>query len=548
MVDSFVKMHNMTVKEFEKACSDEELFKYCFDSELLVSVIELKPFIKNLKKLRKNPFVRELYGEDIQKVLDMRCKIAKHVSLYSEDLFQKNTLQFACWVFFNNKYNQTYAPLHLIKHFCSDQNIDLEDMFEVLIRHPVNKQLYTSRDLRNCELSIQRWLENACSLHTPYKYCDNLDKHQNKAVEHILSSACSVLQGNAGCGKTTTICEVIGQLRNANVNVIAAAFTHKAKYCIEKRIKDAGLETVLIGTVHAMIQFINGFGMDHIFLILDEASMLDIELLGELSVAMLSKNIKYQLCFVGDYYQLQPVGKGEIFRFLVESNYNIQTLKKCYRTDNIDLFSAFEMVRESKMPMSSEHFHIHIAENDAEISSFVGKFIFKHQDSAQIVCWQNKHIRMINNWVQSALFKSGKVGPEKFKNFYKFDKVVYTGDNTESLTNAMTGIVVDASHDSMIIEWSNEKRSIYKTMEDIQLSYCMSTHKSQGSEYKRVLVICYEVEKMNKCLDKRWLYTGITRGQHQVTLVSTKNIKEFIQKPLNKIPFQNIKLPLDQGL
>ena len=543
-MESFLKLHHISAKEYEKHCTDKELFSYCVDNNLMEAILELKPFLKNIKKLRKTPFIHETFGEDIEKVLQFRTVLAQYLNLYTKDYLYKLKLQFACWIFFSKKYSQTYAPLHLIKYFCSEQNIDLEDMFEVLVRHPHQKQLFTSRELRNCEVSIEKWLDKATCLDAEEpKPSPDLDKVQNKAIEHIITSPCSILQGNAGCGKTTTICEVISQLISAKVNVIAAAFTHKAKLCIEKRIKDAGLEkNVITGTVHAIITFLSSCSLNNVFLILDESSMLDIELLGQLSYAMMNKNIPYQLCFVGDYYQLQPVGKGELFRLMVESNYNVTTLTKCYRTNFHDLFNAFEKVRSGQVPHSSEHFKLEILEDDAKISSFVGKFIYKHLDDAQIICWQNKHMRMINTWVQGALVKASKIGPEKFKNFYKNDKVVYTGENTEQITNAMTGVVIDVSNDGMIIEWSNQTRCMYHTMEDIYLSYCISAHKSQGSEYKNVLVVCYENEKMNKCLDKRWLYTSITRGQHHVTLVTTKKIEEFIKKPLNKIPFHNIIL------
>jgi exodeoxyribonuclease V alpha subunit len=154
---------------------------------------------------------------------------------------------------------------------------------------------------------------------------------------------------------------------------------------------------------------------------------------------------------------------------------------------------------------------------------------------------------MLNSWVQKALVKANKIGPGHFKRgmkeFYVNDKVIYCGENSEDLTNSMNGIIVNVDSKGVWIKWEHKSmHSVYKDTYGIYLAYAISAHKSQGSEYNNVLVVCYEVEKMCKCLDRRWLYTSCTRGQENVVVVTTKHIDGFVNKQLSKIPIHNTNI------
>lgn len=537
LVDDFLKDKRITLSQLEKLCGDLDMFKHCIDNKLYDYIDDWKLFTSGFSILKKNPYKKVFLGEQLNKILQIRKQIQKFLGSFSKDYisFFNN---FAVWVMFEQKKNNIYIPIHIIKRWCDLNNVDVSDLFEFMVRHPSYKHLYTSKDLWSKEVTIGKWLSNAKCVGIEAEESECLDSHQNKTIRFIINSPYSVLQGNAGCGKTTTICELTKQLTCANVQVIVAAFTHKAKSCVEKRITD---EQIIIGTVHNIINLIKHGSMTRLFLILDESSMLDMELLADLGQSLLSKQCEYQVCFVGDYFQIQPVGRGEVFRSLVEGNINVETLTKCYRTDIADLFNAYNMVRAGKLPNSSEHFVVELLKTDNEISSFVGKFINKHLNQAQIICWQNKHIWMLNKWVQSALLKRKLIGPCGYKGLYLHDCVVYTGDNSELVTNAMTGKVICVHPNGIEVEWNNTKKvTMFTNVDKLYLSYAISAHKSQGSEYPDVLVVCYEVDKMMTCLDKRWLYTCITRGQNRVTLVSTENIYKFVSKPLMSVPIHNI--------
>lgn len=542
-INDWLSRHGVSHPEtFLNTIPERSIAEMCISSQLLDDVQDWKRFLmKGVSALKKDPLCRELYGESLDGLYTRRTKFIQITKATGDAVSQERINLFAAWILFEYRKNNVYIPMHTIQGFCRKQNIDLSDLFSVLIRHPNYKNLYTSKDIRNSETKIETWIKQAASLGIEPEQVDCLDDNQNDVVQNILKNSFSVLQGSAGCGKTTTISEVIKLIsREGGVNVVAAAYTHKAKKCIEQRIKKLGIENIVISTIHSLIYYLKANKLKRVFMILDESSMIDYDLLGELAKVMLTCCGEYQLCFVGDYFQIQPVGRGEFFRFLVDNGVNVSLLTKCYRTDKPDLFGAFEDMRNGKLSKSSDHFKVHFCENDKEISSHVGKFIFKHLDNFKILCWQNKHIWLINQWVQKALLQKGKISQESYKGFHKGDKVVYIGDNGEHVTNATSGIVTEIGNRSLKIHWDGvEKPLTYNDVKDVALSYAISVHKSQGSEYDHILVVCYDVEKMKSCLDRRWLYTSVTRAQKNVEIITTRDLEEFVNMQLSGIPIHN---------
>lgn len=502
-----------------------------------------KEFIAALDILETHPFTCKSFGETLDNIFELRREFYfKFVdkNAYSKIKKDEDEVKFAAWLIFKQK-NVIYTTINVLSTFCSKYDVDLEEFMFHMIRHPKYEKLYTNSWVRSAELSISDWLSHTCVLSkdvSTFKDIETLDKKQNEAIRNILSSGYSVLQGNAGCGKTRTICELVKLLVKNDVMVCAAAFTHKAKNCMYEKLQDT---VVSVSTVHSLIGKLNIVKMHSMFLILDESSMLDIDLLAWLADTINAKKIKVQVCFVGDYFQIQPVGRGEFFRGLVEKDVNVNNLIKCYRTDNQDLEDNYMRLRKGEMPKTTEHCDIKVVSSDEKISEFVKSHIQANGDDYKIICWQNHHIKMINKWVQETLLKKRKIGPEVFRGFYLKDKVVFCGDNDDPLlTNATNGVVTKITPKTCTILWDTGAEKQYTKVSDIMLSYAITAHKAQGSEFSRVLVACYDVSKMKYCLDRRWLYTSFTRGKEEVILVSTSNIDSFIKQELKPKPISDI--------
>lgn len=535
---------------------DTMLFQHLITSNIFESddyVHKWKEFVCALPTLAKTAWVCELYGETLKGVHHVRNTIVKFTG-QEDDVHSRS--RFAVWCVFMHNKTLSYLPLKTILAGAHKVCDDVELVMEQLITHPKYPKLYTSKQLDDDAHQIAHWLDRAECLDVEAPTDDSeLDSKQKEAVSCMLSRPYTVIQGIAGSGKTRTICNGIRQLIKAkDCYIVAATFTHKAKMCIQQNFMAENIkESVDIRTIHSLIA---ALGSDHVpqemlsrlYLVLDEASMIDLDLLATLAKTMLHRVNKYQLCFVGDCMQIQPVGRGEYFRWLCQAQADRGQLVEflhCYRTNKQDLFGACMNVREGIVPPEhSDNFEIITVESDSQISSKLGEHISKHLNKYLIITWQNQHMRMINIWVQKALLAARKIGPKCFHGFYMSDRVVYTGENNDKITNALLGTVQHTTLTSIGIMWDGgSERSTYTATKDIQLAYAISAHKSQGSEYPNVLVAMYEMPKMMACMDRRWFYTSITRGREKVKVITTgADIAGYINKPLDNIPTHDMTL------
>lgn len=534
--------------------TDTTLFFDCLKKEVMEWIQDKDAFVKALVNLKKNPYVKVHLGEDPNKYLQVRDLIASLVLKGDVEMDNEKRYTFATWALWNKSTNKgkMYIPIPQIVSFCNDTDLDLELFFKHL-RKPINgsKGVLISADLFEAEKSIAGFLKQAKSLGISPKQFSKLDTTQNSTVASLLEKPFAALQGSAGVGKTTVVSNLVDNITSANITVFCLAFTHKAKRCIYDKLAQCNLTAhslVKISTIHSFIAMATAMTrLPECYIIIDESSMLDIELLALLAQTVMVKCTTYQLLFCGDVMQLSPILRGEFFRNMIDTCES-QTciLYKCYRTDRDDLFKAYQSIRNGILPESSKHFHVINVVDDNEINSHVGKMIYKELnnllENTVIVAWQNKDVFKINQWAQAALLKKGIIGPMKFNNYYKGDKVIYRGDNTKTLTNAMIGHVCDIRHRSMTVNWEDGTSSIVDSAlaNSIALAYALTVHCLQGSECDKVIVACYEINKMKYCLDRRFLYTAVTRGKKEVFLITTSVIQSFLNNDLKPQPLSSI--------
>jgi hypothetical protein len=531
------------------------LFEDCIFENVFTDIAEWSVFCKNLHTLSDNPYLKDSFGEEPRKMLAIRDKLVcslKNKSLLKDEtdvLFAKR-YNFATWILWLINKNKLYLPLKTICIYAHQYDLDVEEMFKYMRKHPTHTSMYTYVQLNEYEIAIKNLFTKSSSFNIAHTNDDFLDSTQNKTVQNILQRPFSILQGGAGVGKTTTMSGLIKSLLQIQlVDIYCLAFTHKAKNCLNEKIAIQN-PSLIISTIHSFIlgQSKTTSFNKPLFVLIDEASMVDLELMGQLAQLLISKAINgFQLLFVGDDMQLPPIGRGEIFRFLIEKHFNVNNLTKCYRVDKPDLFKAYQMIRSGAMPKSSENVHIISCSDDKAINTEVGKLISKgkgfNPNTTQIIAWQNRDVFKINKWVQQNLLRKQLIGPNTLQGFYEKDKVVFCGENNDTCTNAMQGIVKQITNKTIIIEWNNNKQSVYQgELRDVQLSYCMTCHKLQGSECENIIVPCYEVEKMMAVLDRRWFYTAVTRAKQSVTLVTTPTIEEFLLNSIKSLPITAIDI------
>jgi hypothetical protein len=557
----------------KKHCTEEGVLrKLVEDGTLTGHVSDWKKFVKGLGDVIKNPWGKEEHGEKPEDLLLVRERIWSAMGGVARDDYDKmlggadvreaRRHGYAVWALWMHPWNKSkmYLPVGNVVTFAHKWKLDIEEVFKCIRKHHAVSGVYLSSDLSAAEGNISAFLKKATVLGHKVKASDKLDAHQNAAIANMLACPFSALHGGAGVGKSSVTAALIkGLLDSAEPPMVfCLAFTHKAKKCIADKLRGYGLEEgdfLKVSTIHSFIATYKGEGnlVPRCLVLVDEASMVDVELLGDLGWTVMSKNVAgYQLGFIGDWMQLPPVTRGEFFRQLVGSGLPcVNKMTVCYRAENADLYDAYEAVREGRMPRSSEHCTITLVDTDRDINSAVGRMI-KTMDleRVQFIAWQNKDVYKLNKWAQEALLKAGKVGPEEWRGFYRGDRVIYRGENTETLTNAMTGVVKKVLPKGMIVDWagygevqhggSKKSGDDDGKVKDIQLSFCFTGHASQGDEYDTVVIACYDIEKMIKCLDRRWFYVGLTRGKKRVYVVATKNLAEFIAAPIKSAPLTGV--------
>jgi hypothetical protein len=350
-----------------------------------------------------------------------------------------------------------------------------------------------------------------------------LDDAQVRIARGIVGAPFSLLTGGAGTGKSTVISAIVAFLLNHGVPVVCLAPTHRAKKVLLSRMPDGCSVT----TIDAFVRQTPGGGDK--FIIVDESSMVDLYKMARLAKAVIDGGA-WQLCMAGDAGQLEPIGHGEMFRTALRNGGDrCFTLEKCYRTDNPDLFAAQTQIRDGVLPMSSDSVGVILRDTDADVENEVAKYAREHRSRVQYIAWTNKMCAMINSLVQELERGHACDG------VCAGDRVIYGGQNEPSkrLTNAMTGVVRSVSQTKALVEWHDEGE-IECAVRDVSLAYCVTVHKAQGSEFPRVCVVATSVSAMQRSLDRRWLYTAVSRARETCDVFSTKALKAFTSAPLKK--------------
>jgi exodeoxyribonuclease V alpha subunit len=165
----------------------------------------------------------------------------------------------------------------------------------------------------------------------------------------------------------------------------------------------------------------------------------------------------------------------------------------------------------------------------AEVRRLVGE----HGSDVQYIAWQNAHCATINALVQAAVHGGPVAG-----GLAKGDRVVYVGVNKADagLTNAMTGVVSSVPSGAgrpLPVVWEDGVTRAARAT-DVQLAYCITVHKAQGSEFGDVCVVALALDTMRGSLDRRWLYTAATRAKDRLRLAAPAGLDTLVADPVRR--------------
>ena len=396
---------------------------------------------------------------------------------------------------------------------------------------------------------------------------------QREAVVKALSEGLFILTGGPGTGKTTTIKSIISGLERRNLRFVLAAPTGRAaKRMSETTGYEASTIHRLLSIKHnpeeradAYFEMNEDNPLDVDAVIIDEASMVDIFLFNSLLKAI-SPGCK--LIIVGDSNQLPSVGPGQVLKDMLDSGVcpNVE-LKYIFRQSNESHIVTYaHMINNGEQidfTTKYEDFFLLKRDNYEEIRQallyLICEKLPKHFNTSpmqiQVLTPMKKGalgVWELNRILQECINPPSdkKVELEYGENIFRVgDKVMQTKNNYDmewdimstygisaqrgkGVFNGDIGIIDHINKPSRLIRITfddgREAEYSYETLEELELAYAITIHKSQGSEYP--VVIMPLLGGPRSLLYRNLLYTGVTRAKDCVVILGSENtVKEMIR-------------------
>lgn len=418
-----------------------------------------------------------------------------------------------------------------------------------LIQEKIPETVIMSTRNHQVETETARMLHQMCVRSSPAQPPDpqpvfnelilTLTPEQQNAVRAAVSHPVAVITGGPGTGKTTIIRAVIETFSRSRQKVRIAAPTGRAA----KRIEEAtGFPA---STIHRMLKINPESGkfshnessplpVDAV--IVDEFSMVDIHLFHALLRALPSDA---RLIIIGDKNQLPSVGPGNVLRDLILSDYfPIVSLSRNFRqtensciVENAYRIHAGEPLELKPYREDLDFIFIRVQSPERALSKVMGILEYLSKDyppnspEVQVLAPMYRGaagIDRLNTAIQEK-FNPQPVLLKRDQMHYKHnDKVMQLRNNYEKeVFNGEQGIVAeyDSGERKLVIDFEG-RFSEYSSdeVDELTLSYAVSIHKSQGSEYDCVILLMLPQHAV--MLNREIFYTAVTRSRKKLFLVS----------------------------
>ncbi|MCT4605025.1 MAG: ATP-dependent RecD-like DNA helicase [Marinisporobacter sp.] len=384
-----------------------------------------------------------------------------------------------------------------------------------------------------------------------------LAQNQKEAVKEASKNGVVVITGGPGTGKTTTINSIIKMLERHNLSIALAAPTGRAA----KRMSEAtGREAK---TIHRLLEYAYideevgmNFGKNEEeplscdVIIIDEMSMVDITLMKGLLRSLLPGT---RLILVGDVDQLPSVGPGNVLRDIIDSGMiKVVKLDKIFRQaqESMIIVNAHR-INKGEYPYinkKEKDFYFIKKRTPEQVANTI-KELCKERLPKFSSCDPIKNIQVLtpmkkgqvgmfqlNNALQEILNppsskkeerkmkdKIFRVGDKvmQMKNNYNLKWSTSDGEEGEGIFNGDFGYIqkIDQEEKEMMVLFDEEKLVTYdfSQLDELELAYCITIHKSQGSEFPIVVMPIFWGPPM--LLTRNLLYTAVTRAKELVVMV-----------------------------
>lgn len=399
-----------------------------------------------------------------------------------------------------------------------------------------------------------------------------LEDQQRTAVFEAAGNGLLIITGGPGTGKTTTINAIIKFFETEGMDILLAAPTGRAA---KRMTETTGYEAK---TIHRLLELtklsddqenkysferneMNPLETDVI--IIDEMSMVDISLMHSLLKAV---SVGTRLILVGDVNQLPSVGPGNVLKDIIEShNFNVVMLTKIFRqaADSDIIVNAHKINAGEQISLDNKSRDFFFLKREASniitavminlIKNKLPGYVKATPFDIQILTPMRKGelgVERLNQILQQALNPPDENKKEKEFHemiFREGDKVMQIKNNyqitweirssygilTQSGTgvfNGDAGVIKEINHfaehltvefdDNRIVEYS------FSQLDELELAYAVTIHKSQGSEYPAVIIPILDGPKL--LFNRNLLYTAVTRAKKCVMIVGSDTMVQFM--------------------
>lgn len=456
---------------------------------------------------------------------------------------------------------------------------EAEDGMRVYSAHYYYMEMNTAKMLH--DLNVDCEVDEALLERRLHSIEDNtgmvLDDMQRTAVLEAVRRGLMVLTGGPGTGKTTTINAMIHLFESEGLNIALAAPTGRAA----KRMTEAtGYEA---STIHRLLEVDGnpegdsptGFQrneenpLEDDVIIIDEVSMVDLPLMYALLKAIVPGT---RLILVGDRNQLPSVGPGSVLKDMIASEcFTVVMLTRIFRQagESDIVMNAHKINRGEVVALnnkSRDFFFLKRQDPNVIISVLITliqkklpKYVHAKPYDIQVLTPMRKGllgVERLNKILQEYLNPPEKGKKEKeygdrlfregdkvmqIKNNYQLEWEVSTRygmtiDKGVGVFNGDMGIVkeINSYEETVTVEYDEQRlvKYPYNLLEELELAYAITIHKSQGSEYPAVVIPLLQGPR--QLYHRNLLYTAVTRAKHCVTLVGSDTVFQEMIRNANE--------------
>ena len=374
-----------------------------------------------------------------------------------------------------------------------------------------------------------------------------LNDEQRQSVALVADNRFAVITGGAGCGKTTTLKVICEVLDAQGYEIVQLALAGKA---VRRMMEATGRKAQTIASFIKVQKEEQGCrkqgGADlansKLALLIDEASMVDL-----ISFAAMGRviNDDCKVILTGDPHQLPPVGPGLVLQVLTTGIVPHVELKVGNRFGS-EIAEVANAVRDGRLPDLTGNAAVRLIEprTPQDFAALATSLYMTEASDSIVLCGSKALAANINGEIQQRTTLHNKpvtIWNHQYDSRQDFglrlhDQVICGRNHwARGLQNGSMGriIAIDMMDEDEVtgtILWDDGEERTFdlELLADLSLAYALTIHKSQGSQWRRVIVA---LDK-GRLLDRSLVYTGITRAQKEVTMIGQRAlIERAIKEP-----------------